>query len=226
MNKKDVLAIIEEIASDAFFKDYAIRKCDNTLILKSPSGYRLVHFNYYNTFDLERGDLALEIMPAYDIRFNILHKWFEKYSKRNISDQRSDWSIAIVGEDFGRRSKYYFLENRVDYEKDLHTLKAEVVRNAEYFFSKFSTLNDYYEYYVGGLLSNSYLPYGFYWAINYLIATKVVRPSDYDLVKKAVLDRLEYFHSLGEPNLELYYDDLPAILEDLEQTDFQSGKWG
>ena len=29
-----------------------------------------------------------------------------------------------------------------------------------------------------------------------------------------------------EPNVEKYYDSLPEIIKDLEETDFTTGKWG
>ena len=30
----------------------------------------------------------------------------------------------------------------------------------------------------------------------------------------------------GNPNIKMYYNELPTILDDLENTDFMSGKWG
>jgi hypothetical protein len=78
MNKKDVLGIIEDVASDTYFNGFKIRKSDNSLIFKTDVGYKRITFNYYNSYDLDRGDLALEIRPIYGVRFNILHKWFEK----------------------------------------------------------------------------------------------------------------------------------------------------
>lgn len=105
MNKKDVLGIIEDVASDTFFNGFKIRKSDNSLIFKTDVGYKRITFNYYNSYDLDRGDLALEIRPIYGVRFNILHKWFEKYSKKSIRDQRDSYSIGFVGSMIDRHSE-------------------------------------------------------------------------------------------------------------------------
>ena len=228
MNKKDVLCIIEAIASDAFFKDFIIRKSDNSIICKTDYGYKRVFFWYHNGYDLQRDDLALEIRPSYDIRFNILHKWFEKYSKRTIKDQRDTNSIGFTGNMINSTDEICFLESRKDYNKDLHVLYHEVVKNADYVFSKYGTLKGYYEYRIEDVLKGKreFPDTGFEWAIRFLIATKIVAPSDYDKVKELILQRVEFMMGRDEPNTKMYYNELPIILEDLERTDFRSGKWG
>ncbi len=228
MNKKDVLSILESIISDSFFKDYVIRKSDNSIICKTEYGYKKVWFWYYNSYDLKRDSLALEIRPNYEIRFNVLHKWFEKYSKRTLKDQREDSSIGLVGSMIGKTDDFYFLENRKDFHKDLRTLHDEVVENARYIFSKFATIEGYYDYCINdAICGKRELPNGgFEWVPEYLIATKIVAPSNYEKVKKLILNRVEWMMGRQNPNIELYYNDLPTILEDLENTDFTSGKWG
>ena len=74
MNKSDVLSIVENIALNPFFKNYVVRKSDASIIFKSEVGYKRIQFQYYNSYDLKRDQLALEITPNYDIRFNVLHK--------------------------------------------------------------------------------------------------------------------------------------------------------
>lgn len=226
MNKNDVLKIIEVVASDPFFKDFVIRKSDNSIIYKTKAGYKRVVFQYYNGYDLLRDDLALEIHPNYDVRFNVLHKWFEKYSKKTLTDQRDQYSIGVSGNMIGATYEFCFLENRKDYQKDLQKLQFEVVKNANYFFNKISTLVDYYNYCVVNLIKGDQdLPYGFDWIPNYLIATRIVSPDNYNIVKKLILQRVELMKN-GNPNIKMYYNELPTILDDLENTDFMSGKWG
>jgi len=227
MNKKDVLGIIEDVASDTYFNGFKIRKSDNSLIFKTDVGYKRITFNYYNSYDLDRGDLALEIRPIYGVRFNILHKWFEKYSKKSIRDQRDSYSIGFVGSMIDRQSEFYFLESRKDFEKDLRKIKMEVVENAKLIFSKFSKLEGYYEYCIGDVINNKrQLPNeGFDWVVEYLIATKVIDPSNYELVKGLVLQRVEYMKGRNNPNIKLYYPEIPTILKDLENTDFKEIEW-
>ena len=228
MNIKDVLSIVEVIASDSFFKEFVIRKSDTSIILKSDTGYKRVQFQYYNSYDLQRDNLALEITPNYDIRFNILHKWFEKYSKRTLRDQRDDHSIGFTGNMFGATCEFHFLENRKDYYADLQILHDEVVKNAKYVFPKYATLEGYYDYWIDDVLSGKWeIPHvGFEWIPEYLIATRIVAPSNYEIVKELILKRADWMMGRDNPNIRLYYNDLPAILEDLESTDFTSGKWG
>ena len=228
MNKNDVLKIIEAIASDPYFKEYKIKKSDASIILKSDTGYRRILFQYYNTYDLRRKQLALEIKPNYDIRFNVLHKWFEKYSKRTLADQRNDYSVGFIGSMIGATDDFYFLESRKEYYVDLQSLYDEVVRNANNIFSKFATLESYYNYCINDVLNGKReLPdEGFEWVTEYLIAAKLVSPSNYELVKSLVLKRAEWMMGRNNPNMKLYYNELPTILADLDSTDFTSGKWG
>ena len=228
MNKKDVLSILESIISDSFFKDYVIRKSDNSIICKTEYGYKKVWFWYYNSYDLKRDSLALEIRPNYEIRFNVLHKWIEKYSKRSLAVQRDDHSLGFSGHMIDATDEFYFLENRKNYNTDLQILQSEVVTNAKYVFSKFRTLDDYYYYYINDVLNGKRdLPdQGFEWIPQRLIATKLVAPSKYEQVKGVVLQRVELMKERNNPDLERYYNELPTIFKDLESTDFTSGKWG
>ena len=228
MNKKDLLDILEAIASDMYFNEFKIRKSDNCIICKAYYGYKRVSFSYYNSYDLSRDDLALAITPAYGIRFSVLHKWFEKYSKRSLADQRDDYSIGFVGSMIGVENEFFFLENRKEYEKDLQKLYNEVIKNAKLIFTKFGTIKSYYDHYIDeAIKGKKSLPsIGFEWVIEYLIATKLVAPANYVYVKKLILERVDFMMKRGEPNIAMYYHNLPMILDDLESTDFSTGKWG
>ena len=216
----------EFVATDSFFKDFVVRKSDNSIILKSNEGFKRVQFDYYNTYDLSRDSLALEIKPGYDVHYNVLHKWFEKYSKLPLKVQRSDWSVGLVGNMFNRTSEFYFLESRKDYTEDLYRLRTEVVSNASYVFSTFATIEGYYNYYIGDVIGGKReLPDGgIDWVVRYLIATKLVAPSNYGLVKSLIMDRVEFLKGRNEPNIMMYYNELPMIIDDLESTDFSSFK--
>jgi hypothetical protein len=228
MNKNDVLFILENVTMNPYFKDFKLRRSDAVIISRQKWGWQRIVPNPYNSYDLSRKELALEIKPCYGVRFNILHKWVEKYSKKELKVQRDKSSIAFIGRQLGVKNEFYFLESREDFDKDIRSFTLELTEIAKQVFSKFKGIEDYYEYCIGDVLrgKRDFPDIAFDWVLERLIATKVVRPSDYNIVKKLVLERVEYLHSRGEPNVELYYDELPAILEDLEQTDFQSGKWG
>lgn len=228
MTKKDVLNIVEYIATDSFFKDFVVRKRDNSILLKTDYGYKQVQLVHYNSYDLSRNDLALEITPGYAVRFNVLHKWFEKYCKRPLNVQREDYSVGLIGSMFNKTSEFYLLESREDYTKDVQKIYTEVVNNAKCLFSKFATLNGIYQYHIGEVLQGKEeLPDGGAgWVFQYLILTRLVAPSSYDIVKNMILERVKLMISRKEPNIIMYSDDLPAILDDLEHTDFSTGEWG
>lgn len=225
MNKQDVLEMLEHISSDVFFKDYHIRKSDTSIIYKTDVGYKRVRFWYYNSYDLERGELALKIQPYYEVRFNVLHKWFEKYSKRDLKDQRNDQSLRLWGEVLGVTDLYFFLENRCCYEEDLNRMKNDVLINAKQLFQKYSSLEGCYEYLVKDVLEGvrSLPDIGIEWFFVRLILTRIVFPSNYDTVKTVFLNRINEMIERQEPNVMMYYSDLPSILKDLENTDFGTG---
>ncbi len=228
MNKNDVLNLMEVVISNPLFENFVIKKSDNSIFYKDDYGFKRVHFWYYNSYDLERDALALEVQPKFHVRFNVLHKWFEKYSKRTLRDQRDQHSLGFVGSMLGTSDEIYFLENRKDYNKDLKRLCEFVVNHSKQVFTKFQTLEDYYNYCINDvILGKRELPdEGFEWVTEYLIATKIVKPSSYDFVKTIILQRVEWMKGRNNPNIELYYNDIPAILDDLENTDFSTGKYG
>lgn len=74
MNKNDVLEIVAKVATDPFFNEFKVKKTDCSIIRKTPVGFWRVIFPYYNSYDLDRRALAVDIRPEYEIRFNVLHK--------------------------------------------------------------------------------------------------------------------------------------------------------
>ena len=228
MNSNDVLKMMEKVASDPLFVQFGIKKSDHSIICKSEKGWKQVRFDYYNSYDRSRDDLALRVRPVYEIRFHILHKWFEKYCQRSISDQRTDDSICFTNDMIGGVEEFFFLESRKEYNKDLDAMHNEVVKNAKMVFSKFSTLNDIYDYKILSVIrgEKEFPDVSFEWVIQYLILSRIVAPQDYEIVKRLILERVDYMYGRKEPNVEKYYDSLPEIMKDLEETDFTTGKWG
>ena len=64
---------------------------------------------------------------------------------------------------------------------------------------------------------------GIEWFFERLILARIIAPQNYDAVKQFFLKRLDEMIGWKEPNIMMYYNDLPMILEDLENTDFGSG---
>lgn len=223
MNKNDVIAMLERLKSESFFSDFKLKKSDKSLIRKFDWGWQRVILDHYNSFDLERNDLALQVMPNYEIRFNILHKWFEKFSRRTLSDQRDTYSIGF-NENMLGKSKHFlgflFLENRKDYELDYEVMKNDILEHASHVFNCFKTINDLYDYKVNDVLKGkkTFPTAGADWIFEDLFMTRIVNPEQYDYVKKLILehvDKLRY-REHPEPNVTIYYDRIPEIISYLE----------
>lgn len=223
MNKNDVVAMLERLKSENLFSDFKLRKSSCSLIQRTIWGYRRVDLLHYNGFDLERNDLALEVKPLYRVRFECLHKWFEKFSFRSLSDQRNTGSICFSEYMLGK-SKYFhgflFLENRKDYEQDYEIMKADILEHAFYVFNSFQTINDLYDYEVDSVLrgGKEFPTAGAEWIFEDLLMTRIVNPKKYDDVKKLILEHTDKlrFREHPEPNVMTYYDKLPEIISYLE----------
>jgi len=221
MNKNDVINILERLKSESFFSDFKIRKSDSSIIQKTGWGYRRVNFLHYNSVD--RDQLALRISPHYWVRFDFLHKWFEKFSYKPLSVQKNTGSVAF-SEEMLDKSKtlfgFYFLESREDYELDYEVLKKDVIEHASYVFNRFQTLNDLYEYKVQPILDGeAKFPFaGAEWMFQYLLMARVLHPEDYEHLKTLILQyasELRY-RKHPEPNVLMYYDKIPEIMNYME----------
>ena len=213
--------MVSKYLGEPLFEGFAVRKSDCCLIQKNALGYRKVVFDRYVSFD--RNELALEITPTYAVRYNILHKWIEKYSVRTLKDQRGDGSVSFTGDMLGRTECFYFPLSGKDFYKDSQLLKREVFRNAEYVFSQFGTLKKFYENHVQLHIANKckFFSQDIDWGIEMLIATRLIAPEDYEKNKQVIMNRFEEINALKDPNIEFYYDRLPEIIADMEQTEFK-----
>lgn len=54
------------------------------------------------------------------------------------------------------------------------------------------------------------------WVFEYLKLCRIVAPKNYPTLKEILLKQVEFMHTRGEPNIEIYYLKLEKILYDLE----------
>lgn len=224
MNKNDVIAMLERLKSESFFSDFKLKKSDKSLIRKFDWGWQRIRLDHYNSFDLERNELALEIKPIYSVRFNIYHKWFEKYSVIDLKDQR-DRSTIGFSENMLGKSKYFtgflFLENRKDYELDYETMKNDILEHASYVFTRFQTLKDVYDYEIGDLLCGNLKRFnnGGDWIFENMFLARIVLPQNYLKVKEAILERFEAIYNnpyTRSSHMEIYHSKASEIISYLE----------
>lgn len=66
--------IIKDLSQIGFFSKYKFRKRDASFLLKTKGGKYIIELDHW----MDETTSSLVIYPIYGIRFDILHKWFEK----------------------------------------------------------------------------------------------------------------------------------------------------
>lgn len=205
------------LLDDEFFENFKLRKKDSSIIKQNSSGFEKVELQNWIDTNHSVSEKGLVILPVYSKRFDILHKWFERFSFKTISDQRDTYSIGFEGQMLGKKNEYYFALSE-SFRPEWEIFRNDVVANANAIFDKFTSLADLYEYLVYPVITEEKLPpnVGADWVFEYLLLTKIADKKNYGRAKKVILDRVEEMNKRGEPNIARYYDNLEKILLHLE----------
>ncbi len=221
MNKTFITKIIEGIQQDPYFAEFKYRKRDYSFIKRDQLGFEAIELQHHDDYDLKRDCMAKSVYPLYLRRFDILHRWFEKYSFRTLIDQRDSYSVIESEPLYAdlNLSYYYFKYDGEDFEKDLKHLVDDVKERSQKFFTKYKTLEDMYHHEIIPILEDKVKlrDVGADWVFEYLKLCKIVAPENYSQLKEILLKQVEFMYRRGEPNIEIYYPKLEEILEDLEK---------
>jgi hypothetical protein len=97
-------------------------------------------------------------------------------------------------------------------------MKNDIIHNALKFESKFSTLQDLYNFQIIPILNGKKdLPnVGADWVFETLKLCNIVSPENYEVLKECILKQVEVMNNRGEPNITEYYPILNNILQDIE----------
>ena len=217
------MTVFERIAADfqqdPFFEDYIFIKSKHAFIKKYNWGWYQISLEPHNEFEYTR------ICPFYEIRFNILVNWFEKFSFKTLKDQRSNSTVFFEGEKFGYETDFYFdsaWRDYKNYSKLYPKFRDTVVVCATKAFDLYTSLDDYYrEEIVPVLNGDKELPMqGADWFFESLTACKIVAPDQYPAFKKIMLKHADKMMECNEPNMAEYYNRLDEILSYMESIDF------
>ena len=96
--------IIKDLLQLNFFSEYKFRKRDSSFLLKTKGGKQFIEMDHW----IDEATSSLVIYPIYGVRFDILSKWFEKFSMKNLQDQRDGASIDFSGDMLSMQDKFYF----------------------------------------------------------------------------------------------------------------------
>lgn len=223
MNRNDVIIMLENLNSEKLFSEFKLKKSDKSLVRKFDWGWQRVLLDHYNSIDIERNELALQVTPYYDVRFNILHEWFEKFSHTSHKDLKDRFSIRFDEQNLGKSKffwGFYFLESRIDYDLDYENMKIDILEHASFVFNRFHTINDLYDYKVVPILEGKkdFSSSGVEWIFQYLLMTRIVNSENYAHVKEMILKHVDTMRTREHPELNVmrYYGMFPEILSYIE----------
>lgn len=200
-----------------YFENFSLRKRDSSLINKLPYGAEIIQLQHWIETNHDSGKQFLIVRPLYLKRFNILHKWFEKYSVKSISDQRDSYSVGFNGNMLNTKNEFLFNVDEVN-NPLFDIFRDEVIKISADVFSKFSSIECLYNEIVQPCMlgEHSFPDVGAEWAFEYLLITKIVDNENYERNKGKILSRIEELNSRGEPNIQIYYDKVDEIVAYLE----------
>lgn len=214
--------IVEELTQQDFFSDFKFRKRDSTLYLKTKEGKQFIELDHWR----DAYTSSLVIYPIYGVRFDILHRWFEKFSFKQLQIQRDSSSIAFTGNMLSQQDKFFFKMNKEGHLDFFENFKITLIKCSEYVFSTYSSLVNLYNKTIQPILDgNASLPdVGADWIFIYLTVCKIISPSNYLRLKRIILSQVEFMYARGEPNVKMYYNRKDEILRYLENLDLKIDK--
>lgn len=206
--------IVSELMRQDFFSDFKFRKRDSSLYLKTKGGKKYIQLDHWRDYATS----SLVIFPIYEVRFDILHKWLEKFSVKTLQDQRDRDSIAFSGIMLSQQDEFNFKINKEGYREEFENFRSVVTRCSEYVFNTYSSLERLYEKTILPILNgDASLPdVGSEWIFIDMALCKLVDPSKFHELKKIILSHVDKMYQRREPNVMYYYDRMEEILHYLE----------
>lgn len=216
MEKKLFDSIIADVKSDEFFKNYKFRKSDNDLYYSAHGECIMVNFHHYRDFDYPDESCVIELI--YGKRFNVLTKWFEKFSVMPLSSQRTNPDFRIFGYEFGDEKEITFKYNFSDYDYKLQRMLIQLKKNISKMEETYATMTDYYNADVKPILQGEkkFQDIGAVWIFIDMALTYLVDKDNYPKFKKMMFEHIEWMYKRHEPNVEDYYGRFEEIFTYME----------
>lgn len=211
--------IIDDLKKDSFFNDFTFVK-SKSIFYKESDGRRLfIELGHWQDFPPS----ALNIYPMYCVRFEVLHRWFEKFSFRDVKSLRSDDSFGMDGGSMSEQEIFYIDPKGPNYQEEFNALSEALKRNATYFFTKYNSLQALYEELITPILEGKreLQNHGSDWILVLLALCKFISPDNYPELKEILVKHIEKMYKRGEPNIIKIYDNINNMFEFLESTDLE-----
>ena len=196
------------------FLDISSEKETLPFFLKTKGGKQIIELDHWT----DAAKSSLVIYPIYGVRFDILSKWFEKFSVKKIQDQRDRASIAFSGNMLSLQDKFYFRLDKNGYSDDFNNFRVNLEKCAMYVFAEYSSLDKLYDRTILPILNGkANLPdVGADWIFIDLALCKLVNPTNFYKLKQIILSHVKKMYDRKEPNILDYYDQLEHIFHYLE----------
>lgn len=85
--------IIKDLLNLNFFSEYKFRKRDSSFLLKTKGGKQIIEMDHW----IDEATSSLVIYPIYGVRFDILSKWFEKFSMKICKTKETEPVSIFLG---------------------------------------------------------------------------------------------------------------------------------
>ena len=214
MKKELFKTIVSDILSDYFFSDYKFTRLKNMLLLRNDDGFVCAELDHWRDYE----DESCVIRPIYGRHFDILIKWYEKYDVIPLNLQRTSLQIMRYNKGPEEKHEITFKYDFSDYEEKFPQLCSTLKENISDMYDEYATLNDFYnKIVVPEITGEKELPsIGADWCFVYLTLGYLVDRENYPMLKKKVIERIEWMHGYNEPNVADYYDRLDEIISYME----------
>lgn len=214
MKKELFKTIVADLRSDEFFSKYKYIRADNTLGYHNGSDGIYVDLQHWRDY----WDDNCVIRPLYFRHFDILQKWFEKYSVIPLQSQRRSAQIMDQNDLFGQENEIEFKYDFSDYEVKFRYLSTILKENIPKYVEKYKTIHDYYNKIVCPRVFGDVelLDTGAEWIFRYLTAGFLLDRENYPILKDKILKHAEWMYNRHEPNIVEYYDRMDEIISYME----------
>ena len=221
-NKELFDKIVCDIMNDPYFAEFKFSKRDK-VIYKRFNGIK--HYIALRTWPSYDTPDQLVISPIYLVKFDVVLKWFRRFSVRSIQDQRDSFDEGCSGSQLSKQDEFTFNKNGSNYDSEIKNLIDTMIYCCKIVFVVYDSLEGYYDMDIIPLLNREWeIPQvGGDRVFKYLALCKLVAPENYEKLKSIIVPQFERLYKRGEPNVKYYYPRLNEILSYLENNDIRKG---
>ena len=193
--------ILPRLQNEDYFLKFKFIKSQTAFRQKTDFGFYNIEIYSHKSYDLNRDKPALEIHPVYGVSFDLVTKWYEKFSFKSLSDQRNNLTVAADGKTLNTVDKFYFLDSRTELDNEFSIFCSSVRNISTDYFSKYKTLDDYFANDVLPVLNRERKMHdvGADWIFEYLAAVKLFRFDRFDEMTKLLKNQIEFMKNSNEP---------------------------